>query len=50
MDILLKSLLRLSNLDGDYEVYPGHDEVTSLDRERATNYYMRYARGEYKPK
>jgi glyoxylase-like metal-dependent hydrolase (beta-lactamase superfamily II) len=50
MDILLKSLLRIASLDGDFEVYPGHDMVTSLDRERGSNYYIRYARGEYKPK
>ena len=43
MNILLKSLLRLSALDGDYEVYPGHADSSTLDRERNFNYYMRYA-------
>lgn len=40
MDTLLCSLRRLSSLDGDYEVYPGHADATSLDRERRFNYYM----------
>ena len=42
-DILLKSLRRLSEFDGDYEVYPGHAESSTLNRERAFNYYMRQA-------
>lgn len=43
MDILLQSLRRLYNLEGDYDVYPGHMESTTLDRERRLNYYMKYA-------
>lgn len=43
MDILLKSLLRLYNLNGDFDVYPGHMESSTLDRERKCNYYMKYA-------
>jgi glyoxylase-like metal-dependent hydrolase (beta-lactamase superfamily II) len=43
MDEMLRSLRRLSALPGDYEVYPGHAESTTLARERATNYYVRYA-------
>ena len=43
MDAMLRSLLRLSRLEGDYEVYPGHMDYSSLDRERAYNYYMAYA-------
>jgi len=46
MEILLESLKRLSGLDGDYEVYPGHADATTLDRERRFNYYMKYANGE----
>ena len=46
MEILLQSLRRLAELEGDYEVYPGHAEATSLNRERAGNYYMKYATGE----
>ena len=45
MEILLNSLRRLSSLDGDYEVYPGHAESSTLSRERSHNYYMRYANG-----
>ncbi|MDR2664680.1 MAG: MBL fold metallo-hydrolase [Oscillospiraceae bacterium] len=43
MDTLLCSLRRISALEGDFEVYPGHAESTTLDRERGTNYYVRYA-------
>jgi len=41
---LMKSLRRLDALPGDYEVYPGHMDSSTLSRERAYNYYMRYAR------
>lgn len=47
MEVLLTSLRRLAELSGDYEVYPGHAEATSLERERNFNYYMRYATGEH---
>ena len=43
MEVLLQSLRKLSQLPGQYEVYPGHMEATDLDRERKFNYYMRYA-------
>jgi glyoxylase-like metal-dependent hydrolase (beta-lactamase superfamily II) len=43
MEILLKSLKRLSELPGDYEVYPGHSDFTTLEHERKLNYYMKYA-------
>jgi len=46
MEILLKSLKRLSDLDGDYEVYPGHAESSTMERERMVNYYIRHANGE----
>lgn len=46
MDTLLHSLKLLDSLDGDYEVYPGHMDSTTLDRERKFNYYMKYARQE----
>jgi len=42
-EVLLRSLKRLAELDGDFEVYPGHAGVTTLSRERSFNYYMRYA-------
>ena len=44
MATILKSLLRLANLQGDYEVYPGHMGSTTLSRERSFNYYINYAR------
>lgn len=38
---LMKSLKTLSKLDGDYKVYCGHGEDTTLSCERATNPYMK---------
>lgn len=40
---LLRSLYRLYRFDGDFEVYPGHMDATTLDRERRFNEFMRYA-------
>ena len=34
------SLERLAELDGDFMVYPGHGESTTLERERKVNPYM----------
>ncbi len=47
IQLLLRSLNRLSQLDGDFEVYPGHMDVTTLDRERRFNEYLRYAAEEF---
>ena len=38
---MMRSVERLKNLDGDYDVYPGHDIFTTLDRERKHNPFMR---------
>lgn len=38
--IMKKSLLKLIALDGDYSVYPGHGEATSLEYERKNNQYI----------
>ena len=43
MDELLKSLNKLCSLIGDYEVYPGHMDSSTLERERLFNYYCRVA-------
>ncbi len=43
IDDELMSLHRLCLLPGDYEVYPGHMDSSTLDRERALNYYCRQA-------
>ena len=45
-DALMDSLRRLASLHGDYEVYPGHADSSTLNRERAFNYYMRQALGQ----
>lgn len=39
----LRSLKRLGELEGDYEVYPGHAESSRLSTEREHNPYMRHA-------
>ncbi len=41
MDDMLKSVNRLGNLKGDYNVFPGHSAKTTLDEERKHNRYMR---------
>ncbi len=43
MKQLLHSLKRICDLPGNMEVYPGHMDATSLDRERRFNYYVKYA-------
>jgi len=45
-DVIMKSLKRLAELDGDFEVYPGHAESSTLSYERSFNRYMRYATGD----
>jgi len=40
-DTLKRSLGRLRDLPGDYDIYPGHDAATTLEDERAGNRYMR---------
>lgn len=37
----LKSLLKIGDLEGDYIVYPGHDDSTTLQFERENNRYMK---------
>lgn len=39
-DDLIKSIKRLKKLEGDYVVYPGHGEITTLENERKYNEYM----------
>lgn len=43
MQTELLSLRRICALEGDYEVYPGHMDSTTLERERMFNYYCREA-------
>ncbi len=43
MQTLLASLKKLYNLEGDFDVYPGHAGSTTLERERRFNYYMQRA-------
>ena len=39
----LNSLRKICSLPGDYEVYPGHMDPSTLEREREFNYYCRAA-------
>ena len=39
----LASLKKICELPGDYEVYPGHMDSSTLERERLFNYYCRAA-------
>lgn len=40
---LFASLRRIGSLPGDYRVFPGHMNATSLDRERQFNPYLHHA-------
>ena len=40
---IMESLKRLGELPGDYHVCPGHMGLSTLERERKTNYYMQEA-------
>lgn len=42
---MMDSLHRLGELEGDYRVFPGHGDFTTLERERAENPYLREAMG-----
>ena len=42
-DAEMRSLKKLCSLEGDYDVYPGHGDYTSLQREKMFNYYCREA-------
>jgi glyoxylase-like metal-dependent hydrolase (beta-lactamase superfamily II) len=40
---MFASLRKLSALEGDFRVFPGHEGESTLDRERQRNPYIRYA-------
>ena len=40
---IMKSLKRLAQLDGDYQVLPGHEGQSTLEQERKSNYCLRMA-------
>lgn len=42
---MMASLKRLGDLEGDLRVFPGHNEFTTLDRERQGNPYLKMAIG-----
>ena len=39
---MVNSIKKLFSLDGDFTVYPGHDEFTTLERERKYNIFAEY--------
>ena len=39
---MVSSIKKLFNLNGNYTVYPGHDDFTTLDRERKYNIFAEY--------
>ncbi|MBQ3219113.1 MAG: MBL fold metallo-hydrolase [Clostridia bacterium] len=41
-DDLVNSVKKLYRLEGDYAVYPGHDEFTTLEHERKYNTFVDY--------
>ena len=43
MEEELRSLKKICELEGDYDVYPGHMDSSTLARERMFNYYCRAA-------
>ena len=47
MEEELRSLKKICSLPGDYEVYPGHMDATTLEHERLFNYYCREAMKNY---
>ncbi len=47
MDEEMRSIKKLCMLPGDYELYPGHMDSSTLERERSFNYYCRIAMERY---
>ena len=45
-EAMMRSLNKLALLHGEYHVYPGHEEATTLSHEREANYMMREAMGQ----
>lgn len=43
----MQSLKRICELPGDFEVYPGHMDSTTLERERRFNHYCREAMAKF---
>lgn len=41
MKAMAQSLKKLAALDKNYTVYPGHEDMTSLDFEKENNYYLK---------
>ncbi len=44
-ELMVSSLEKIYNLDGNYRVFPGHEDKTELEYERNSNPYFRRFRG-----
>lgn len=40
---MLKSLKKIAEIEGNFDVYPGHEQFSTLDEERKSNRYIRQA-------
>ena len=40
-DEMLKSLQRLKDIEGEYDIYPGHNRATTLQHEKVRNRYLK---------
>ena len=38
---MINSILKLNTIEGNYKIYPGHGEFTTLDYEKNNNIYFR---------
>lgn len=43
----MRSIRKICELEGDYEVYPGHMDASTLERERRFNHYCREAMAKF---
>lgn len=41
LDQMMSSILKISKLQGNYNIYPGHGDMTTLDDEKKNNVYFR---------
>lgn len=42
-DTMTQSLKRLASMEGDYQVLPGHEGFSTLEKERTSNYWILFA-------
>ena len=47
LDEEMRSIKKICSLEGEYEIFPGHMDSSTLDREKCFNYYCRTAMKDY---